>query len=148
MAGLYASAPAQGTRRMPIDLYRDGDHYILSADLPGIDPASVSLDVDGRVLSIRAARTPRSDEGVNWLARESRTGEFLRQLTLGEGVDRDSISASFDAGVLSVVIPVAEKAKARKIEISSAAAPVAQSPETAQRTETAGRTEAAEPVAA
>ena len=126
MAALYdtfrgpdAASRTQGPRRMPIDLYRDGDHFILNADLPGIDPASVEVDVDGRVLSIRAERTARSNEGVTWVARESRNGSFLRQLTLGEGVDRENISANYDAGVLSVVIPVAEKAKARKIEITS-----------------------------
>jgi HSP20 family protein len=113
--------------KMPIDLYRDGDHYTLNADLPGIDPTSVDLDVDGQYLTIRAERVAPSTEGRNWLARENRSGSFVRRLTLGESVDRENISASYDAGVLSVTIPVAEKAKARKIQIvsSSPVAPVA-----------------------
>ena len=111
--------------KMPIDLYRDGDHYTLNADLPGIDPSSVDLDVDGQYLTIRAERVAPSAEGRAWLARENRSGSFVRRLTLGDQVDRDNISASYDAGVLSVNIPVAEKAKARKIEIVAAAKPAA-----------------------
>jgi HSP20 family protein len=103
--------------KMPIDLYRDGDHYTLNADLPGIDPNSVDLDVDGQYLTIRAERVAPSAEGRAWLARENRSGSFVRRLTLGDAVDRENISASYDAGVLSVTIPVAEKAKARKIEV-------------------------------
>ena len=106
--------------KMPIDLYRDGDHYTLTADLPGIDPGSVDLDVDGQLLTIRAERTAPSVEGARWLARENRSGSFLRRLTLGEGVDRENISATYDAGVLSVTIPVAEKAMPRKIQIATA----------------------------
>jgi len=108
--------------KMPIDLYRDGDHYTLNADLPGIDPTSVDLDVDGQYLTIRAERVAPSAEGRAWLARENRSGSFVRRLTLGDTVDRENISASYDAGVLSVTIPVAEKAKARKIEVVSAVA--------------------------
>lgn len=107
--------------KMPIDLYRDGDHYTLNADLPGIDPKSVDLDVDGRYLTIRAERIAPSAEGRAWLARENRTGSFVRRLTLSDGVDRDNISASYDAGVLSVTIPVSEKAKSRKIEVATSA---------------------------
>jgi HSP20 family protein len=103
--------------KMPIDLYRDGDHYTLNADLPGIDPSSVDLDVDGQYLTIRAERVAPSAEGHAWLARENRSGSFVRRLTLGDQVDRENISASYDAGVLSVTIPVTEKAKARKIEV-------------------------------
>ncbi len=107
----------QGPRLMPMDLYRDGDHYVLSADLPGIDPGSVDIDVDGQLLTIRAERTPRSAEGVKWITRERSTGSFLRQLNLGQGIDTAGISATYDNGVLSVLIPISEKAKPRKIEI-------------------------------
>ena len=109
----------QGPRLMPLDLYRDGDHYVLNADLPGIDPGSVDIDVDGQLLSIRAERTPRSQEGVKWIARERSAGSFLRQFTLGQGIETSGISASYENGVLSVVIPVAEKAKPRRIEVQT-----------------------------
>jgi len=111
----------QGPRQMPMDLYRDGDHYVLNADLPGIDPGSVDIDVDGQLLSIRAERTPRSQDGVTWIARERSAGSFLRQFTLGQGIETAGISASYENGVLSVVIPVAEKAKPRRIEIQTSA---------------------------
>jgi len=108
----------QGPRLMPIDLYRDGDHYVLTADLPGIDPGSVDVDIDGQLLTIRAERTPRSADGVKWLARERSGGSFLRQLNLGQGIATESISATYDNGVLSVVIPVSEKARPRKVEVT------------------------------
>ena len=111
----------QGPRLMPMDLYRDGDHYVMNADLPGIDPGSVDIDVDGQLLTIRAERTTRSVEGVKWLTRERTSGTFLRQLNLGQGIDTDGISANYENGVLSVVIPVSEKARPRKIEVGSSA---------------------------
>jgi HSP20 family protein len=111
-----------GLRLMPMDLYRDGDHYVLNADLPGIDPGSVDIDVDGQLLTIRAERTLRGPDGVKWLTREREGGSFLRQLNLGQGIDIDAIAAHYENGVLSVTIPVSEKAKPRKIEVVSAPA--------------------------
>ena len=102
-----------------MDLYRDGDHYVLAADLPGIDPGSVDIDVDGQLLTIRAERTLRSAEGVKWLARERQSGSFLRQLNVGQGVDTEHISASYENGVLLVTIPVSERAKPRKVEVTT-----------------------------
>jgi HSP20 family protein len=106
-------------RLMPVDLYRDGDRYVLHADLPGIDPGSIDVDLDGGQLTIRAQRTADSRDGVRWLARERGSGSFLRPFTLGDGVDLDAISASYESGVLSVIIPVSERAKPRKIEVES-----------------------------
>jgi len=114
--------PRQAARPIPMDLYRDGDHFVLNADLPGIDPGSVDLDVDGRFLTIRAERTAGANEGVTWLSRERQAGSFQRRLRLGDGIDADAISASYDNGVLSVVIPVSEKAMPRKITISAGSA--------------------------
>ncbi|WP_353826611.1 Hsp20/alpha crystallin family protein [Agromyces sp. SYSU T0242] len=110
----------QGPRMMPIDLHRDGDHYVLSADLPGVDPGSIDIDVDGQLLTIRAERTLRNDD-VQWLAHERPSGSFLRQLTVGDGIDTAGISAHYDNGVLSVIIPVSERAKPRKVEVRSSA---------------------------
>jgi HSP20 family protein len=110
---------ARGPRLMPMDLFRDGDHYVLAADLPGIDPGSVDIDVDGQLLTIRAERTLGKGEGVKWLARERQGGSFLRQLNLGQGIDTERISATYENGVLSVTIPVSERAKPRKIEVGT-----------------------------
>ncbi len=107
----------RGPRRMPMDLYRDGDHYVLSADLPGIDPGSVDIDVDGQLLTIRAERTLSEGEGVKWITRERETASFLRQLNLGQGIDTEGIAATYSNGVLTVSIPVSEKAKPRKVQV-------------------------------
>ena len=106
-------------RLMPVDLFRDGERYVLHADLPGVDPGSIDVDVDGAQLSLRAQRTADTGEGARWLTRERSTGAFLRQFTLGDGVDVDRISASYENGVLSVIIPVSERAKPRRIAVES-----------------------------
>lgn len=113
-------------RLMPMDLYRDADNYVLNADLPGIDPESVDVDVDGQLLSIRAERAPRTQGEVRWIARERSTGSYLRRFTLGQSIDTAHISATYDNGVLSVVLPVTEKAKPRKVEVQTSAAVVAE----------------------
>ena len=114
---LTSQLSSQSTRLMPVDLFRDGDRYVLAADMPGIDPGSVDVDLDGHMLTIRAERTPASHEGAKWLARERPYGSYVRQFSLGDGIDTEGISAHYDNGVLSVVIPVSERAKPRKIDI-------------------------------
>jgi HSP20 family protein len=109
----------QGPRFMPVDLYRDGDRYVLSADMPGLDPGSVDIDVDGQLLSIRARRTAEDREGVSWIARERPFGSYLRQFNLGDGIDAENIAAHYDNGVLSVLLPVSERAKPRKIAVQT-----------------------------
>ncbi|PXA68332.1 Hsp20/alpha crystallin family protein [Cryobacterium arcticum] len=109
----------QGPKFMPVDLYRDGDRYVLNADMPGLDPGSVDIDIDGQLLSIRARRTADSRDGVSWIARERPFGSYLRQFNLGEGIDAENISAHYDNGVLSVLLPVSERAKPRKIEVQN-----------------------------
>lgn len=106
-----------GPRQMPVDLQRDHERYVLNADLPGVDPGSIDVDVDGQLLTIRAQRTADAAEGSKWLTRERPAGTYLRQFSVGQGVDIAGISASYDNGVLSVVIPVSEQAKPRKIAV-------------------------------
>jgi HSP20 family protein len=109
------SAPA-----MPMDLFREGDHYVLAVDLPGIDPGTIDVSCEDRTLTIRAERTARSNEG-QWLLRERPAGTFARQLTVGRGLALDKISASYADGVLTLTIPVSEEAKPRRIEVSHTA---------------------------
>lgn len=118
MLGVPAGS-ARAPRFMPMDLYRSGDHYVLHADLPGVDPGSVDCSVDNGVLSIRAERSGRTEESVEWLASERFTGTYLRQLSLGDGIDADRIAATYENGVLTVTIPLAEKAKPRRIQIDT-----------------------------
>jgi HSP20 family protein len=110
---------ARTPRLMPVDLFRNGDQYVLSADLPGIDPESVDLDIDGQLLTIRAERQQPMDDDVKWLVHERPYGSYMRQFTLGDGVDRDRITANYAHGVLSVIVPMAERAKPRKISVAS-----------------------------
>lgn len=109
----------QGPKFMPVDLYRDGDQYVLNADMPGIDPGSVDIDVDGQLLTIRANRSMENRDGVKWLTQERPHGSYLRQFSVGEGIDSEKISAHYENGVLSLIIPVSERAKPRKIEVST-----------------------------
>ena len=106
-------------RWMPMDLYRAGDHYVVNIDLPGVDPGSIDVDVDGSTLTIRAQRTLRGEEQAEWIAQERPSGSYMRQLSLGEGLDLEQIHAHYENGVLSMTIPVSEKAKPRKIEVQS-----------------------------
>ncbi|UJL29050.1 Hsp20/alpha crystallin family protein [Mycolicibacterium vanbaalenii] len=109
---------SRSPRFMPMDLCKIDDHYVLTAELPGVDPGSVDVNVDNGTLTISAHRTARSEESTQWLANERFFGSYRRQLSLGDGVDTAAISATYENGVLTVTIPVAEKAKPRKIEIS------------------------------
>ncbi|MGE2734911.1 Hsp20/alpha crystallin family protein [Mycolicibacterium vaccae] len=121
---------ARTPRFMPMDLCKIGDHYVLTADLPGIDPGSVDVSVDNGTLTISAQRTARSEESAQWLANERFFGTYRRQLSLGEGIDTTAITATYENGVLTVTIPVAEKAKPRKIEVSHANAQTSIEPKT------------------
>ena len=105
---------------MPMDLYRDGDTFVTQIDLPGVDPASIDVDVDDRTLTVRAERKGATGEDAKWLVRERPIGTFARQLTLGYGVALDKIAADYSDGVRGLRIPVAEEAKPRKIEVQHA----------------------------
>lgn len=105
---------------MPMDAYRDGDHFIVHFDLPGVDSSSIDLTVEKNVLTVKAERQWQPGENQQVVASERPQGTFSRQLFLGEGLDADKVEARYDNGVLSVSIPVAEQAKPRKVEISSA----------------------------
>jgi HSP20 family protein len=107
---------------MPMDAYRQGEQFVVHFDLPGVDPSSIDLNVERNVLTVKAERQPTYDEEVELQVAERPRGVFSRQLFLGDTLDADHIEASYDAGVLTLRIPVAEKAKPRKIEISASTA--------------------------
>lgn len=104
---------------MPMDAYRHDDRFLVHFDVPGVDPSSIELTVEKDVLTVSAERRWQPAEGDQVLVAERPQGSFSRQLFLGEGLDADRIEASYDNGVLSVTIPVAERAKPRRVEISS-----------------------------
>ncbi|MCW2492911.1 MAG: hypothetical protein QOH56_303 [Pseudonocardiales bacterium] len=102
---------------MPMDAWRDGEHFVVEFDLPGVNLDSIDLDVERNVVTVKAERPPR-DADTEMIAAERARGVFSRQLILGDNLDTDNIAASYSAGVLSLRIPVAEQAKPRKIVIS------------------------------
>src|SRR6185369_7932575 len=103
---------------MPMDAWRDGDTFHVEFDLPGVDLESIDLDVERNVVTVKAERPTRASD-AELMAAERPRGVFSRQLVLGDNLDTSRIEAGYDAGVLTLTIPVAEQAKPRKIEISS-----------------------------
>lgn len=103
---------------MPMDAYRDGNTFIVQFDLPGVDPGAIDLDVERNVLTVRAERKPSHPDDVDVVVAERPRGVFTRQLFLGDTLDADRIDAHYDAGVLTLQIPVADQAKPRKIAVS------------------------------
>ncbi len=104
---------------MPMDAYRQGDHWVAAFDLPGVDPGSIDVTVENNVLTVKPERSWQPQEGEQIVVSERPQGTFTRQLYLGEGLDADHISASYEAGVLTVRLPVAEQAKPRKVAIAT-----------------------------
>jgi HSP20 family protein len=102
---------------MPMDAWRDGDQFVVEFDLPGVKADSLDLDVERNVLTVHAER-PALDQNREMVSAERPRGVFSRQLFLGENLDTNKIEASYHDGVLRLTIPVAEKAKPRRIEIS------------------------------
>jgi HSP20 family protein len=103
---------------MPMDAWREGDTFHVEFDLPGINPDSIDLDVERNVVTVKAERAPRASD-AELIAAERPRGVFSRQLILGDNLDTEHIAASYDSGVLTLQIPVAEHAKPRRISITS-----------------------------
>ena len=105
---------------MPMDAYRVGDTFVVAFDLPGVDPSAIDLDVERNVLTVKAERRPlHTAQNVEMQVAERPLGVFSRQLFLGDTLDADRIDAAYEAGVLTLRIPIAERAKPRKIAISN-----------------------------
>jgi len=105
---------------MPMDAYRDGDSFVVHLDLPGVSADSIDLTVEQNVLTVHAERKAPGDGDAERVVDERSYGVFSRQLFLGDTLDTDRLTADYDAGVLTIRIPVAEKAKPRKVEIGGA----------------------------
>src|SRR3954466_15109819 len=108
---------------MPMDAYRVGDHFVAHFDLPGVDPGSIDLSVEGNTLTVSAERSVPQLENAEWTIAERPYGSYTRQLVLGRSLETHRLEASYHDGVLTLSIPVAEKARARKIQVTRADAP-------------------------
>jgi HSP20 family protein len=117
---LGGSGSRNTSMAMPMDAYRKGDSFLLQFDLPGVSPDSIDLTIDNNNLVVKAERSaPNLSEGVEGLVAERPYGTFTRQVFLGDNLDTSRIEAQYDAGVLTLTIPVAEEAKPRRIEVQS-----------------------------
>jgi len=103
---------------MPMDAYRDNNSFVVHLDLPGVDAESIDLTVEQNVLTVHAERKPPAGDSAERVVDERSYGVFSRQLFLGETLDTDKLAASYDAGVLTLTIPVAEQAKPRKVQVT------------------------------
>jgi HSP20 family protein len=104
---------------MPMDAYRENGSFVIQLEVPGVDADSIDLTVEQNVLTVHAERKPTHEAGVERVVAERSYGTFSRQLFLGDTLDADKLTATYDAGVLTIRIPVAEQAKPRKISIST-----------------------------
>jgi HSP20 family protein len=107
------------SRTMPMEAFRRGDEFVVALDLPGVSPDDVEVTVERNVVSIRARRQVLRSDGDEVIVDERPQGEFTRQLFLGDNLESGKMQANFDRGVLTLTIPVAEKSKARRIQIGS-----------------------------
>ena len=115
---------ARALSGMPMDAYRVGDNFVAHFDLPGVDPGSIDLAVEGNTLTISAERSVPQLENAEWTIAERPFGSYTRQLVLGRSLDTERLEASYHDGVLTLSIPVAEKARSRKITVTRADTPM------------------------
>jgi HSP20 family protein len=106
---------------MPLDAWREGDEFVVCFDLPGVAPEAIDIDVERDVLTVKAERRPAASGEAKMEISERPLGAFSRKLFLGDALDAEHIKADYDAGVLTLRIPVAEKAKPRKVQITAGA---------------------------
>ncbi|GGY78616.1 hypothetical protein GCM10010363_69530 [Streptomyces omiyaensis] len=105
---------------MPMDAYREGDWYVVAFDLPGVTADAIDIDVERNMLTVKAERRPVAKaDGVKVELSERPLGVFSRQIVLADTLDTERIQADYDAGVLTLRIPIAERAKPRKITIGA-----------------------------
>jgi HSP20 family protein len=104
-----------------MDVYRaeDGSYHV-EADLPGVDPDSVEVTVEHGALTIQAERTPHYGQNEQVIVAERPQGSFTRQLSLGEGVDSENLTADYADGVLHVTLPASPKTQPRRVQITRA----------------------------
>jgi HSP20 family protein len=104
---------------MPMDVWQAEDGYHVALDLPGVDPGSVEITSERNMLTIRAERRADYEEGHNVLLAERPQGSFTRQLQVGDALDTTKVAATYNNGVLTLTIPMAESAQPRRIEVQA-----------------------------
>lgn len=105
---------------MPMDAYREDNTFVIHLDLPGVATESIDLTVERNVLTVHAERRPARADSAERVVAERSHGVFSRQVFLGDTLDAEHLAADYDAGVLTITIPITEKAKPRKVEVTGA----------------------------
>lgn len=105
----------------PMDAYRRGDEFFIHLDLPGVQPDTVDITVENQILTVTAERRFEQRESDEFIVSERPQGRFSRQLRLGSTVDVENIAASYEDGVLTLTLPVSERARPRQIPVNRAA---------------------------
>jgi HSP20 family protein len=119
VAGRGSNGGQPATRGMPMDVYRDGDEYVVEMDLPGIDPSSIDISVERNMLTVEAESRTTHEQADEVVVCERRHVRYRRQLYLGDNVDTDNVRASYENGVLVVRIPISAQQRARKVEVAA-----------------------------
>ncbi|WP_338750950.1 Hsp20/alpha crystallin family protein [Janibacter alittae] len=114
---LGARSTPRSPQFMPVDVFRVGEQYVIHADLPGMDPGSIDVNMGRGVLTLTAHRTAPPEENVQWLTSERFSGSYRRQITFGDDIDPDRITANYDNGVLTVTLPLDQRALPRQISV-------------------------------
>src|SRR3712207_5794246 len=123
LTGRTGTGTARALSGMPMDAYRVGDNFVAHFDLPGVDPGSIDLWIEGKTLTVSAARSAPQLENAEWAVAERPLGSYTRQLVLGRSLDTDRLEASYQDGVVTLSIPGEEKARSRKIQVTRADTP-------------------------
>ncbi|MGA8114370.1 MAG: Hsp20/alpha crystallin family protein [Actinocatenispora sp.] len=113
----WMNGGTRAPRWAPMDAYRSGENYLVHLDLPGIAEDSLEVTAENNTLTVRAERRSTAPKGAQFVVNERPMGAFTRQMVLGDGLDLDSVSAHYQDGVLTLMIPVAAQAKPRRIDI-------------------------------
>lgn len=108
---------SSSARTMPMDAYRRDSDVLVHIDMPGVAADSIDIDVERNVLTVSAERSWDAEEGDQVYVNERMQGVSRRQVHLGDGLDAEGVEADLHDGVLTLRIPVAEKAQPRKIEV-------------------------------
>lgn len=114
---MFNMAGQQAT--MPMDAYRDGHEFVIEIDMPGVESGSIDLEIERDILTVKAERKGPTAQDRDVVLAERPTGLFRRQLFLGESLDKQSVSANYENGVLTLRVPVAEQAKPRKVAVGT-----------------------------
>jgi HSP20 family protein len=119
VAGRGPNGGQPATRGMPMDVYREGDEYVVEMDLPGVDPSSIDISVERNMLTVEAESRTSHEKSDEVVVCERRHVRYRRQLYLGDNVDTDNVRASYENGVLVLRIPISTQQRARKVAVSA-----------------------------